>query len=216
MTSQSGSGSQRTRARPLPSACANGRLTSCSPACSWVRTLLPSVFRNSVKIFRSEFVSRPRVFNMSWACRFVNKIRPPRFATSSGRSNASSRLETRLRTAGPFAGCSIATLLDTLDSGRSPRSFPNQAHIRLEDTTLSLTCESERGASTLEGMMLAKGKKRVNGKCVLLCTNEEARGRKTTIMTGSHETASLLTHCIILKIKEQKIYQTVPQCCIQI
>ncbi len=64
--------------------------------------------------------------------------------------------------------------------------------------------------------MLAKGKKRVNGKCVLLCTNEEATGRKTTIMTASHVTVGLLTHRILLKIKAHKIYQTVPECCIQI
>ena len=34
--------------------------------------------------------------------------------------------------------------------------------------------------------MLAKGKKSVNGKCVLLCTLEETTGRKITILTASH------------------------------
>jgi hypothetical protein len=53
--------------------------------------------------------------------------------------------------------------------------------------------------------MLAKGKKRVNGKCVLLCTNEEAPGPKITIMTASHTTVIFLTHCIILKIKSYYI-----------
>ena len=53
--------------------------------------------------------------------------------------------------------------------------------------------------------MLAKGKKRVNGKCVLLCTNEEATGRKITIMTASHVAVGLLTHCILLKLKANKI-----------
>lgn len=53
--------------------------------------------------------------------------------------------------------------------------------------------------------MLAKGEKRVNGKCVLLCTNEEASGRKITIMTASHVTVGLLTHCILLKLKANRI-----------
>ena len=34
--------------------------------------------------------------------------------------------------------------------------------------------------------MLAKAPKRVNGKCVLLCTIEETYGSKITIMTTSH------------------------------
>jgi hypothetical protein len=53
--------------------------------------------------------------------------------------------------------------------------------------------------------MLAKGKKRVNGKCVLLCTNEEGNGLKLTIMTASHTTVIFLTHCILLKIKSFNI-----------
>jgi hypothetical protein len=53
--------------------------------------------------------------------------------------------------------------------------------------------------------MLAKGKKRVNGKCVLLCTNEEATGLKITIMTISHKAVTFLTHCILMKIKEANI-----------
>ncbi len=64
--------------------------------------------------------------------------------------------------------------------------------------------------------MLAKGKKRVNGKCVLLCTNEEASGQKTTIMTASHVTVGLLTHCILLKLKANEICPSVPECCTQI
>jgi hypothetical protein len=53
--------------------------------------------------------------------------------------------------------------------------------------------------------MLAKGGKRVNGKCVLLCTNEEASGPKRTIMTASHVAVTFLTRCIILKIKAPNI-----------
>ncbi len=53
--------------------------------------------------------------------------------------------------------------------------------------------------------MLAKGKKRVNGKCVLLCTNEEATGLKITIVTASHVAVIFLTHCILLKIKGTNI-----------
>jgi hypothetical protein len=49
--------------------------------------------------------------------------------------------------------------------------------------------------------MLAKGKKRVNGKCVLLCTNEEETGRKITIMTVSHGSVHYLTRCMLLKLK---------------
>jgi hypothetical protein len=53
--------------------------------------------------------------------------------------------------------------------------------------------------------MLAKGKKRVNGKCVLLCTNEEETGPKITIVTASHAIATFLTNCILLKIKASNI-----------
>jgi hypothetical protein len=53
--------------------------------------------------------------------------------------------------------------------------------------------------------MLAKGKKRVNGKCVLLCTNEEVAGRKITIMTCGHGRVHFLTHRMLLKLKPGNI-----------
>ena len=53
--------------------------------------------------------------------------------------------------------------------------------------------------------MLAKGKKRVNGKCVLLCTIEEARGQKTTIMTYGHLGGDPSGLCIYLKLQVIKI-----------
>ena len=56
--------------------------------------------------------------------------------------------------------------------------------------------------------MLAKGKKRVNGKCVLLCTNEEATGLKITILTASHPASVFLPGRIMLKTKVQNIYTT--------
>jgi hypothetical protein len=49
--------------------------------------------------------------------------------------------------------------------------------------------------------MLAKGKKRVNGKCVLLCTIEEVSGQKITIMTHSQFLGGFWRQGIILKIK---------------
>jgi hypothetical protein len=56
-----------------------------------------------------------------------------------------------------------------------------------------------------EEAMLAKGKKRVNGKSVLLCTIGEERGRKTTIMTTGHFGIKPLDARIYLKLKVTKI-----------
>lgn len=64
--------------------------------------------------------------------------------------------------------------------------------------------------------MLAKGKKSVNGKCVLLCTLEETTGRKITILTASHAAAVFVPSCIPLKTKVKNIYTAVRTTCIQI
>gem|GEM_PF-6391435 len=66
----------------------------------------------------------------------------------------------------------------------------------------------ERGLRPRD-FMLAKGKKSVNGKCVLLCTLEETTGRKITILTASHPAAVFLSTCISLKTKVTNIYTTV-------
>ena len=62
----------------------------------------------------------------------------------------------------------------------------------------------EEGAFALADVMLAKGKKSVNGKCVLLCTNEEETGRKITIMTVSHGGVHFLTSLYVIETKADK------------
>ena len=52
--------------------------------------------------------------------------------------------------------------------------------------------------------MLAKGKKSVNGKCVLLCTLEETTGRKITILTASHAAAVFVPGLYPIENKAQK------------